>query len=226
MVRYAIIVAGGKGTRMGASTPKQFILLSGKPILMHTLLAFEQYSGSINLIVVLPEAEISTWKLLCKKYDFSVPHQVTSGGETRSASVRHGLACIDRSEPSLVAVHDGVRPFVTASIIQRCYDSAGKYGSGVPVVQVKDSVRRLKDGKNFAENRSQLCLVQTPQVFRTREIWDAYQQQEAQTDDATLYELSGKDVTLVDGSYDNIKITTKDDLLFAEALMKSPDYRR
>lgn len=226
MVRYAVIVAGGKGTRMGTNTPKQFILLSGKPILMHTLLSFKQYSSSLNLIVVLPEVEIPTWKSLCKKHNFSIPHQITAGGDSRSASVQKGLACIDRSEPSLVAIHDGVRPFVTSSLIQTCFDSAGKYGSGVPVVQVKDSVRRLKQGKNFAENRSQLCLVQTPQVFKTQEIWDAYQKQEAQTDDATLYELSGKDVTLVDGLYTNIKITTTDDLIFARAIMASPNYQK
>ena len=224
MQKHAIVVAGGKGVRMGGSLPKQFLLLSGKPLLMHTLEAFYHSDPAIDLILVLPPTHQTYWSNLCKQYEFHLNHRVVSGGITRYESVKNGLALL--RDDGLVAVHDGVRPFINASLIERCYSAAAQFGAAVPVTVLTESIRRLDGETSFSVLRETYRLVQTPQTFRVELLKQAYHRPyiESFTDDASVVEAAGFKVELVEGSRENIKITTPLDLLLAEQMILSnPD---
>lgn len=219
--RFVIVVAGGKGLRMGASIPKQFLLLDGKPLLMHTLAAFHEADASISQILVLPDAQQDYWKDLCMRYDFRVSHEVVAGGETRFDSVKNGLMLVE--DDSLVAVHDGVRPFINTDLIERCYVAAETCGAAIPVTELTESIRRLDGETSFSERRETFRFVQTPQTFRSEILKKAYLQpySERFTDDASVVEAAGFRVEMIEGLPDNIKITTTIDLLMAEQMKKN-----
>ncbi|HEY9046958.1 MAG TPA: 2-C-methyl-D-erythritol 4-phosphate cytidylyltransferase [Ohtaekwangia sp.] len=217
---YAIIVAGGKGTRIKSKLPKQFLELHGLPILMHTILAFYRYSSSIKIILVLPEDDFETWEALCKKHNFSHPLILQKGGDSRFQSVKNGLAKIEGD--GLVAIHDGVRPLVSEDIIGASFRLAAVHQCAVASVRLKDSIRMTDQDNTKAMDRSRFRLIQTPQTFQVDLIRQAYEMKEdpSLTDDASVAEHSGHIISLFEGSYENIKITTPEDLIVAEALMK------
>lgn len=216
---YAIIVAGGKGMRMGKDLPKQFLPIDGTPILMHTLQAFYDYDPSLTLIVVLPSDQQAYWSKLCGDYHFTIPHMVVKGGETRFHSVKNGLSCIKGE--GLVAVHDGVRPFVHRDTIDRCFAAALESGAAVPVVEIVDSLRKVEDAESKAVSRRDYRIVQTPQVFDISLLKEAYKQPYTVdfTDDASVVEAYGSKISLVEGNRENIKITSPFDLVIAEAFL-------
>ena len=222
MKRYAIIVAGGKGLRMGGELPKQFIPIEGRPVLMRTLDTFHACDESIQIILVLPRDHQDYWCELCALYQFAVPHRIADGGATRFHSVQNGLSLVDAPE-SLVAVHDGVRPFVSHEVISRCYAEAEAHGAVVPVIPVVDTVRQLTGEGSVTVDRNAYRLVQTPQTFRATLLRRAYEHPytDAFTDDASVVEALGEAVTLVDGNRENIKLTTPFDLIVAKALVDS-----
>ena len=222
MNRYAIIVAGGKGLRMGGELPKQFIPVEGRPVLMRTLDAFHACDASIQLILVLPRDHQAYWHELCAQYQFAVPHRIADGGATRFHSVQSGLTLVDAPE-ALVAVHDGVRPFVSPEVIRRCYAEAEAHGAVVPVIPVVETVRQLVGEGSKTVARDAYRLVQTPQTFRATLLRRAYEQPycDAFTDDASVVEALGSAVSLVDGNRENIKLTTPFDLIVAKALVDS-----
>ena len=218
--RYAIIVAGGRGLRMGGELPKQFLPLYGKPVLMRTLELFE---GEVSqIILVLPEDHIPFWEELCQKYHFTLPHTVALGGETRFHSVRSGLSHLPQE--GLVAVHDGVRPLVSSALIRRSFEEAERSGAALPACPVTDSLRlRQDEGKSEAVDRSRYMAVQTPQTFDLGRLQQAYEQTYSPlfTDDASVYEAASLgSITLIDGEETNIKLTTPRDLLLAELLLR------
>ncbi len=215
MNRFALIVAGGSGTRMGADVPKQFLLLAGKPVLMHTLERF----ATCQCILVLPDSQIPYWKGLCKAYRFTQPHTIVCGGETRSQSVINGLAHVP--DNALVAIHDGVRPLVAATVIEESFKAATLFGSAIPVIECVDSLRHGTTELNTAVNRAEYLLVQTPQTFQAQRIKNAYKTatNAIQTDDATILEQAGTTPHLIKGNRANIKITLPIDLKIAEALL-------
>jgi len=218
MKKHIIIVAGGKGLRMGGDIPKQFLPVCGKPVLMRTLEAFHVYDASIHLILVLPVSQQAYWKQLCEEYQFNLAHEIADGGETRFHSVKNGLALI--KEDGLVGVHDGVRPFVSQEVIARCYDEALSLKAVIPVVGVVETVRHLTDEGSETVPRDQYKLVQTPQVFDVALLRRAYEQTYTDmfTDDASVVEALGEKVYLVEGNRENIKLTTPFDLKLAELL--------
>jgi len=222
MKKYAIIVAGGKGLRMSAELPKQFIPVNGKPLLMLTLEAFFRYDNEIELILVLPVSQQEYWYSICRQYNFTLFHKIADGGETRFHSVKNGLMLIPDVEESLVAVHDGVRPFVSQKTISEAFDCAGKHGSAVPAVDSVDSVRQLIDNGSVTLDRTKLKMIQTPQVFKKSILKEAYLQayNPSFTDDASVVEKCGHSIVLTEGNRENIKITTPFDLCIAEALIK------
>jgi 2-C-methyl-D-erythritol 4-phosphate cytidylyltransferase len=218
----ALIVAGGSGTRMQSPVPKQFLLLAGKPVLMHTLERFVSFSQKIQTVLVLPENEIVTWKNLCIEHHFTQPHQIVAGGKTRFASVRNGLSAIAERE-GLVAIHDGVRPLVPAEVIARSFALAEEKGSAVAAVPLKDSLRMmLNETDSQIIDRTPCRLIQTPQTFDLQTIRHAYAEatHEDFTDDAAVAEAAGFPVYLTEGSYENLKITTPEDLWVAEAILR------
>jgi len=222
MKKHAIIVAGGRGMRMGGSLRKQFLPVGGIPILMHTLNCFYDYSPEINLVLVLPGDDLGYWKRLCEKHHFSLPHFLVEGGPSRFHSVRNGLESIE-GEEGLVAIHDGVRPFVTQEIISSGFGEAAILGSAIAVVPLQDSLRKLNpDGNSCFQEREYFRLVQTPQTFQLSKIKQAYKVSELPqfTDDATVYEFQGWQVNLIKGHSTNIKITTPEDLEYADFLVK------
>jgi len=216
--KAAILVAGGRGTRMGGPIAKQYLPVAGQPVLMRTLSVFHQVDPSIDLILVLPESDFSYWEELCAEYRFTIPHRLVAGGNSRFQSVRNGLSSLD-SNTKLVAIHDGVRPFVSQKVIEESFEVAERAGSAIAVIALKDSIRKLKDdGKSFYEERQYYRLVQTPQTFQVEKIKKAFAVTELQqfTDDATVYENQGWQVTLISGNPENIKITTPEDMDYAE----------
>lgn len=219
---YVIIVAGGKGLRMGGDIPKQFLPIGGKPVLMRTLERFREYSPTLSIILVLPQAQQEYWKELCQEYSFTVEHTIANGGETRFHSVQNGLAMIPDGEQGVVGVHDGVRPFVSTEVIHRCYDTARTAKAVIPVTPVVETLRYV-GGKGAYRNvlRSDYRLVQTPQTFDIQLLKEANRQEysEVFTDDASVVEGIGATVTMVDGNRENVKITTPFDLKIAEALI-------
>jgi len=221
MNSYAIIVAGGKGLRMGGEVPKQFLPIGGKPVLMRTIDAFRKALEGVQIVLVLPAEQHEYWKQLCEEYEFRSPELIAKGGETRFHSVRNGLALLPDDADAVVGVHDGVRPFVSADTIRRCYAAAAKGKAVVPVVPVVETVRQiLPDGKSMTRPRDDYRLVQTPQTFPLALLKQAYQQPytEAFTDDASVVEAMGKEIVMIEGNRENIKLTTPNDLCFAEFL--------
>ncbi|MBA7521282.1 2-C-methyl-D-erythritol 4-phosphate cytidylyltransferase [subsurface metagenome] len=224
MKKIVLIAAGGSGNRMQSGTPKQFMLLHNLPILMHSINRFYNYDNKLELRLVLPEEEIETWKKLCGKYKFKIKHLLFAGGETRFHSVKNGLKDIAGS--SLVAIHDGVRPLVSKKTISNCFKMAEKEGTAIPVIPITESIRRVDQVDSVAEPRALFRLVQTPQIFQSELLLDAYNTdyKEIFTDDAVVVEKAGYKIYLAEGNEENIKITSLTDLPIAETLFKKiPD---
>ena len=218
---YIIIVAGGKGLRMGSDIPKQFLPIGGKPVLMRTLERFRQYSPTLQIILVLPKAQQDYWQKLCKEYAFDIDCQLADGGETRFHSVQNGLAKIPDNAQGVVGVHDGVRPFPSIDVIRNCYETAREKKAVIPVIPVVETVRHLKGDTSVTVPRNDYRLVQTPQTFDIQLLKAANRQpyNEGFTDDASVVEAFGFNITLVEGNRENIKITTPYDLKIAEVLI-------
>ena len=216
MKKVALIVAGGKGERMNTDIPKQFLVLNDLPILMHSLNAFSHLD---KIILVLPQTQIENWKELCKEYNFILKHTVVAGGINRFGSVKNGLAKID--EGSIVAIHDGVRPLVSKNLINKLIGATKKGNGIIPIVAVKDSIRKVEGYKSKAVSRSNLYKVQTPQCFFASTLKDAYKQNFSLffTDDVSVLESNGGKITTIIGEEKNLKITTEEDLRIAEALI-------
>ncbi len=215
MRNSCIIVAGGNGSRMGGEIPKQFLLVNGIPVLMHTIQNFYDFDNSLQLILVLPENELSNWNSLCQNHDFKIPHQLIAGGNTRFQSVKNGLSLAQDCD--LIAVHDGVRPLVSKETLTRCFNCAVKKGAAIPVLPANESVREGSMSESVPVDRSRYFMVQTPQVFKASVIKAGYQQEWISefTDDASVVEHSGVPVHLVMGNRENIKITFPEDLQIA-----------
>ena len=219
---YVIIVAGGKGMRMGTELPKQFLPVAGKPVLMRTIERFCQFSRDLNFIVVLPQSQQACWHSLCRKHHFTIPHTIINGGDTRFASSKNGLSHIPNDAQGLVAIHDGVRPFVSVDVISRCFNEARAGGTAVPVIPAIDTLRQVntETGETFTVNRSLFRTVQTPQVFDIALAHRAFSQpyRDSFTDDASVIESLGVKISMVEGNRENIKLTTPFDLKVAEVL--------
>ncbi len=247
MEDYIIIVAGGKGLRMGSDIPKQFLPIGGKPVLMRTLERFREYSPTLQIILVLPKAQQEYWKELCQKHNFTVAYQLADGGETRFHSVQHGLALIPDNAEGVVGVHDGVRPFPSIEVIRNCYETAREKKAVIPVIPVVETLRQIisKDDRTNRTSeqteekivlkscspcqkisqtvpRDEYRLVQTPQTFDIQLLKAANRQpyNDGFTDDASVVESYGHAITLVEGNRENIKITTPFDMTIAEALLQ------
>lgn len=225
MERFAILVAGGQGLRMGGDVPKQFLPLGGQPVLMHTIDRFREVFPDIHIIIVLPQGQHDYWHDLCRRHHLEGSFQTAPGGDTRFHSVLNGLNAIpaDVSE-GLVGVHDGVRPFVSRDTLRRCYDEAARSGTAVPVTPVVETLRHVSpDGESMTVPRGDYRLVQTPQVFSLALLRQAYRQPYAPqfTDDASVVEALGERITLVEGNRENIKLTTPADLLLAKGIMEA-----
>lgn len=220
MKKFVIIVAGGSGSRMGSDIPKQFLELTEKPVLMHTIQVFYDYDAACRIILVLPPSQQEFWSDLCLKSNFSVRHQIVSGGETRFHSVRNGLEMVN--EDGIVFIHDGVRPLVSHQTIERCNQMAQKSGNAIPVLPVYESLRKREANGTVSVDRSLYYSVQTPQTFVSEQIKEAFKQDydPAFTDDASVVEKAGFTVHLVEGNPENIKITTPTDFIIADAFMK------
>jgi len=222
---YAIILAGGKGLRMGSDIPKQFLPVGGLPVLMHTIRRFHEYDASLHMILVLPKAQQDYWKRLCEKYQFDIDYAVADGGATRFHSIKNGLQLIPDGEQGVVAVHDGVRPFPAVEVIRDCFEAARQTGAAIPVIPVVETIRHLeyKVQRSKTVPRDEYRLVQTPQAFDIQLHKRAYAQEynDGFTDDASVVESLGHPITLVNGNRENIKITTPFDLTIAEALITS-----
>ena len=243
---YIIIVAGGKGLRMGSDIPKQFLPIGGKPVLMRTLERFRAYSSALQIILVLPEAQQDYWRKLCEEYQFDVEYQLANGGQTRFHSVQNGLALVPDDAEGVVGVHDGVRPFPSIEVIRNCYETARTAKAVIPVIPVVETVRHLEGDKSVTVPRGDYRLVQTPQTFDIQLLKAAYKRAQNQvnlssvereqarpevkvankqpyndgfTDDASVVESYGHAITLVEGNRENIKITTPYDLKIAEILI-------
>jgi len=220
MTDYVIIVAGGRGLRMGSDVPKQFLPIGGRPVLMRTIERFREYSERLKIILVLPKEQQDYWKQLCKEYGFNIDYQLANGGETRFHSVSNGLALIADDEAGTVAIHDGVRPFVSLSVIDSCYDAAKTYGAAIPVTPVVETLRHV-NGSTVPRNDYR--LVQTPQTFDIQLLKKSYRQPycDAFTDDASVAEHAGYKIHTVEGNRENIKITTPFDMIVGEGVLNS-----
>jgi 2-C-methyl-D-erythritol 4-phosphate cytidylyltransferase len=220
---YAVIVAGGSGTRMGTAVPKQFLQLAGKPVLHHTIMAFLTAIPDINIVLVLPENQISYAQMVLSSFTERIDITIVAGGATRFHSVQNGLK--DIPEDAIIFVHDGVRPLCTPDLIRACWQQAVEHGSAIPAIPVADSIRKLNHGGSEPVDRSLLRSIQTPQTFQASILLHAYKQpyQVSFTDEATVVEAAGGRVDLIDGEKSNIKITTPEDLLIAEALISAKD---
>lgn len=212
MRTYALIVAGGSGKRMGSALPKQFIEIAKRPILMHTI---SKFSDCNEIILILPKNQIEFWKSLCDKHNFNIKHTIVEGGQTRFQSVKNGLELVKQN--SLVAIHDGVRPFISLETIEHSFKVAQEQGNAIVCVDSKDSLRKVTEIGSQHVDRNQFKIIQTPQTFQSDLIKKAYQQKESNlfTDDASVLEATGGIIHLIDGEYKNIKITTPDDILIS-----------
>ena len=246
---YVIIVAGGKGLRMGSDIPKQFLPIGGKPVLMRTIERFREYSPTLQIILVLPKAQQDYWRQLCQQYGFPLPQRgghggdahradgggaylLADGGETRFHSVQHGLALIPDDAEGIVGVHDGVRPFPSIDVIRNCYETAREKKAVIPVIPVVETMRKITqkepsllcNATSITVPRNEYRLVQTPQCFDIQLLIAANRQpyNDGFTDDASVVEAFGFDITLVDGNRENIKITTPYDITVAEAIIHHP----
>ncbi len=224
-MNYVIIVAGGKGLRMGADVPKQFLLLGGKPVLMRTMERFYGFDAQLQTILVLPRDQQTYWHELCRAHDFNLPYLLADGGATRFESVSNGLALIPDDAQGVVAVHDGVRPMVSTAVVGRCFSVARQAKAVIPVTPVVETLRQMMpDGTSQTVNRDAYRLVQTPQTFDLQLLKRAYQQpyRSEFTDDASVVEALGAQITTVEGNKENIKITTPFDLEVCERLLVLP----
>ena len=222
MKYYAIIVAGGEGLRMGGDVPKQFQLVGGRPVLMHTLLQFRNAIADLQIILVLPREQQDYWRERCRQYEFGVEHRVADGGQTRFHSVKNGLCLIPDDEEGVVGVHDGVRPFVSTDVIRRCYEKARSTKAVIPATPVVETLRHLgADGGSETVPRNEYRLVQTPQTFDIQLLKEAYRQPycDAFTDDASVVEALGHSITIEEGNRENVKLTTPFDLQIAATLL-------
>lgn len=225
MKEYAVIVAGGCSTRFGGELPKQFVEIGGKPMLMYGIEAFHHYSSSIPIVVVLPKVYTPLWEQLLEKHRFSIPHTVINGGEHRISSVKNGLASLPNNQKALVAIHDGARPLIDKSLIDKLFTEAKQFGNAVPYVAPTDSVRlqNPNETSRFID-RTIVKLIQTPQVFDLaflRNAYDNIQDDLTFTDDASVVEYAGAKIHLIQGTRENIKITFPEDLLWAEWFLKN-----
>jgi 2-C-methyl-D-erythritol 4-phosphate cytidylyltransferase len=221
MEKIVLIVAGGKGNRMSSTIPKQFMVIAGLPILMHTIKKFWFFENTMRIIVVLPEEHIKYWKKLCREYRFKIKHTIRKGGETRYHSVKSGLRGI---KPGfLVAIHDGVRPLVSRNTIKRCFAKAAKTGAAIPVIDTGESIRFVEGSHNRTADRTKYKIVQTPQVFKSELLIKAFRKpfKDTFTDDAAVVENIGHAISLVEGNPENIKITGRLDMVVAEAYFKN-----
>lgn len=224
MEKYAIIVAGGKGLRMGGEVPKQFLPVAGLPVLMRTIKRFHAYDPTLKIILVLPKEQQAYWLRLCEEYQFTDDYQLADGGATRFQSSKNGLQLIPDNADGYVAIHDGVRPFVSIDTILRCFEATLTSQAVIPVLNVNDTLRHISQdcsGENV--QRSEYRLVQTPQVFDISLVKRAYQQEENDgfTDDASVVESLGQKVEMVEGNRENIKLTTPFDLKVAEVICQN-----
>ncbi|MDR3227141.1 MAG: 2-C-methyl-D-erythritol 4-phosphate cytidylyltransferase [Prevotellaceae bacterium] len=217
MKNAVIIVAGGIGSRMGNPVPKQFLLINNKPVLMHTIEKFIDFDENLDIIITLPENQIQTWKNLCIKYDFKHNHTIINGGITRFHSVQNALEKISENY-KIIAVHDGVRPLINVETIRKCFDLATEKGNAVPVLQINESIRKIRENTSEIVNRDGIYIVQTPQIFAQDIIKQAYKQTYIPefTDDASVVEKSGVTINFIEGHRENIKITFPSDIVFAE----------
>lgn len=224
MKKYVIIVAGGSGSRMGTEIPKQFLMLQNKPILLHTIEKFVQTVPEISIILVLPKSQISYWINLCSEQIHIPAHEIVTGGETRFHSSYNGILSIQEDE-ALVAIHDGVRPFPSEKSILNAFQQAEEKGNAVFAVDSKDSIRKWNANKqNFeAVKREEIKIIQTPQIFKLSSLQEAFNKgyKPFYTDDASVVENNGEEIHLIEGNYENIKITTPEDLLLAEVILKN-----
>ena len=221
-MNYVIIVAGGKGLRMGADVPKQFLPLGGKPVLMRTMECFYRFDAQLQMVLVLPRDQQTYWRELCRTHNFNLPYLLADGGTTRFESVRNGLALIPNDAQGVVAVHDGVRPMVSAEVVERCFGVAQQAKAVIPVMPVVETLRQvMPDGTSQTVNRDAYRLVQTPQTFDLQLLKRAYQQPYRSdfTDDASVVEALGMPIAMVEGNKENIKITTPFDLEVCERLL-------
>jgi 2-C-methyl-D-erythritol 4-phosphate cytidylyltransferase len=219
-MNYALIVAGGNGKRMNNAIPKQFIELEGKPILLHTIQKFLDFAPDINLVVVLPLDSIDEFKSRYFQQDETNRVSFVVGGDTRFHSVQNGLMSIH--DEGVVFIHDGVRPFVSTPVLERCLKIATACGNAVPYIDLKDSIRKRNEQGNIAVSRNEYKAIQTPQTFDISAIKNAFQQDynEAFTDEASVFEAAGHSIYLVEGNEENIKITTPQDLAIATYLLQ------
>lgn len=223
MQKYAVIVAGGSGNRMKSDTPKQFLPLAGKPVLMHTTEAFHAFDSEMTIIIGLPADQISVWNHLCKNHSFTIPHIIIPGGETRFQTVKNCILEGNIKKNGLVAVHDGVRPFISKDLLNRGFNTAFKHSNAIPAVDLKESIRAVDNGQSHSLDRSKFKMIQTPQIFQSGLLLNTYLNTEEEnwmTDDASVVEHFGQELKLYEGSYENIKITTPPDLIIAEALIQ------
>ncbi|HRI19771.1 MAG TPA: 2-C-methyl-D-erythritol 4-phosphate cytidylyltransferase [Panacibacter sp.] len=220
MKKYAVIVAGGAGTRMGYSIPKQFLLLNGKPLLWYAIDAFLRAYDDMEIILVLPEAHFVKGRGIIAQFNYTDKITLANGGTTRYQSVKNGLLQV--KEASVVFVHDAVRCLISVPLIQRCFNQALLKGSAVPAVSATDSIRIFNNGKYAIADRQHVRIVQTPQTFLSSIILPAFEQPYSEnfTDEATVVEAFGTEVFLTEGEYDNIKITRPVDLMIAERMIE------
>lgn len=223
MDKYAVIVAGGKGLRMGNALAKQFLPLAGKPVLYHTIKAFTNVYADVKLVLVLPQDQLSYAQIVLQAFPDGIDMTIVAGGATRFHSVQNGLAVV--SNDAVVFVHDGVRPLVSAALIQACYEQALQKGSAIPAIPVADSMRMVDGDNSTPVNREQMRSIQTPQTFRADVLLPAFAQEysEAFTDEATVVEAYGTQVYLIAGEKSNIKLTTPEDMMMAEYMLKEKE---
>ena len=218
--KSVIITAGGLGKRMKSTLPKQFIVLGDRPLLMHTIQLFYEFDPKIEIILALPKDWLDYWKELQVAYNFTIPHAIVIGGEERFHTVQNALK---KCKGKFIAVHDGVRPFVSQELLERCFDSLKQHSAVIPVLSIKESVRFLGDNKTEALDRNHYKLVHTPQCFHAEILKKAYLQSfhDLVTDDSRLVEQMGEKLFFVESNEENIKVTTENDLRIAIAILAS-----
>lgn len=221
MHNYAIIVAGGTGSRMLSAIPKQFLLLKGRPVLMHTIEAFYSSLSKPQVILVLHAGFHQYWEQLCAEHDFKIPVTLVKGGETRFQSVKNGLDVISDEQNAVVAIHDAVRPLISHEVIDESYRYAFEHGNAIVAIKSRDSVRQAWNDHSISLKRDDIYLIQTPQTFRSDILKKAYQvnYDEHFTDDASVVERAGEIINIIIGSHQNMKITYPEDIAIAEAIL-------
>lgn len=217
---FTIITAGGIGSRMKSDIPKQFIPVNNLPVLMHTINTFYRFDKNLEIILSLPSAHIEYWEMLKQKYNFNIHHTIVAGGATRFESVKNALQ--QTHGQGYTAIHDGVRPLVSCETIKEAFRCAAQFGNAVAAVDIVFSIRKIENNENYSVDRSNFCEIQTPQIFRTQDIKEAYNQEYSElfTDDSSVMEAYGKKIYLSKGNAENIKITRKLDITIVEALLR------